>query len=51
MVKKIEGYSLKEIIGSGCYGQVYKATHQTNPGFFAIKVISNDTLVEHPKLE
>ena len=51
MVKVIEDYTLLESIGSGSYGEVFKASHTLKQGFYAIKVISNRLLQTNPKIE
>jgi serine/threonine protein kinase len=50
MNKVVENYILQEKIGSGQYGNVYKAEHKTEHGFFAVKVMSVEKFKEQPKL-
>lgn len=40
MHQEIEDYILQEKVGSGQYGNVYKAEHKQEPGFFAVKVMN-----------
>ena len=51
MNKIIENYTLLEIIGSGQYGEVYKAIDHNNNNYVAIKMVSCQKFKEVPKLE
>ena len=42
MNKVVDNYILKDKIGSGQYGNVYKAEHKLEPGYFAVKVMNLD---------
>jgi serine/threonine protein kinase len=42
MNKVIENYVLKEIIGSGQYGKVYRASDVKTNDIYAIKAIKNE---------
>lgn len=50
MNQEIEDYILQEKVGSGQYGNVYRAEHKTQFGYFAVKVMSIDKFKEQPKL-
>ncbi|EAR94331.2 Serine/Threonine kinase domain protein (macronuclear) [Tetrahymena thermophila SB210] len=50
MSKVIENYVLKEVIGSGQYGKVFKSTHQKTGQVFAVKVIKLEKFKSVPKL-
>jgi serine/threonine protein kinase len=50
MGKLVENYSLQEVIGSGVYGKVYKATHISTRQQFAVKVIKVEKFKDIPKL-
>lgn len=50
MNKVIEDYILQEKIGSGQYGNVYKAEHKHIQGLFAVKVMNVDKFKQTPKL-
>jgi serine/threonine protein kinase len=42
MNKAIDNYVLKEIVGEGQYGKVYKAFNTQTYGLYAVKVIRMD---------
>lgn len=46
MVKIVNDYTLLESIGSGTYGNVYKAKHNKKDSFFAVKAIPVDKFQE-----
>lgn len=50
MLKAIEDYNLMEKIGSGQYGNVYKAEHRRTRQLFAVKVMKAEKFKETPKL-
>ena len=39
MVKIINDYTLLERVGTGSYGDVFKAKHKLNSQFYAVKII------------
>jgi len=43
-------YVLQEEIGSGQYGNVYRAQHKLEAGLFAVKVMSIEVFKQEPKL-
>ncbi len=50
MNKTIEDYILQEKIGSGQYGNVYRAEHKKTKQLFAVKVMNADKFKQTPKL-
>ncbi|KAL4504365.1 hypothetical protein ABPG72_009811 [Tetrahymena utriculariae] len=51
ITKMVENYSLDEVIGSGQYGKVYRATNIKTNKVVAIKVVKIQKFKENPKLE
>lgn len=51
MNKLVENYFLKECIGKGVYGEVFRAVHQKTKEEFAVKVIPKSSFKTNPKLE
>lgn len=51
MSKAIDNYVLKEIVGEGQYGKVYKAFNTQTYALYAVKVIRADKFKEVPKLQ
>ncbi len=51
MKKAIDNYVLREVVGEGQYGKVYKAFNTQTCELYAIKVIKIDKLKEVPKLQ
>ena len=50
MSKVIEDYILQEKIGSGQYGNVYRAEHKTTKALFAVKIMNVEKFKQTPKL-
>lgn len=50
MSKIVENYLLKQLIGQGEFGEVYKAQHTQTDEFFAIKMLNFETFIKSPKL-
>ena len=50
MNKIVDKYILKEEIGKGSYGNVYKGQHLKTNAIFAIKSINVSKFIEVPKL-
>lgn len=50
MIKVIEDYNLMDKIGSGQYGNVYKAEHKKTKQLFAVKVMKAEKFKQTPKL-
>jgi len=51
MNKVIENYVLKEQVGSGQYGKVFRSSHNKTNEVFAVKAIKQEKFKNIPKLQ
>lgn len=51
MTKVVDNYALLEVVGSGQYGNVYKARHMKTEHIYAVKCIRLEKFHKVPKLE
>ena len=50
MSKVIENYILKEAVGSGQYGKVFKSSHAVTGAVYAVQAIKSEKFKNVPKL-
>lgn len=50
MKKRVQNYDFQEVLGSGQFGNVYRAVNTTDGKTYAIKQVSRNSFVQNPRL-